>query len=391
MSGMRTAAAVGLASLPAMGPRRLDSLLEVWEPEEAWRRITGGDRVVGQVLDGRLGKEPAEVLSRWTTAARVLDPVEALEAHRRSGIEVLVRGEPGYPHLLLDDPEPPVALFVRGDLEVLDTRRVAIVGTRRCTRSGRLTAREIAADLAAGGVAVVSGLALGIDGAAHEGALSVDGGAAPVGVVGTGLDRVYPKRNAALWERVAVEGLLVSEVPMGSGPSPWRFPARNRIIAALSEVILVVESHTTGGALHTVEEALARDREVLIVPGSVRSPASEGTNALLHAGVGPARDAADVLTALGLAAPVVGAGEQPNSAARPEGRAASPGRGHRPGGAVDPRDQAVLDLVGGEPVNLDRLAESSGLSLGELAVSLVRLESAGCVARSGGFVERLVR
>lgn len=373
MNATERAAVVGLVSLPSMGPRRLDALLDAWGPEDAWRRVATGDRLIGQVLDGRLGKEPALVVERWRAAAGSFDPVEVLVAHQQAGITVLVRGEPGYPGLLLGDPEPPAVLFARGDLGALEARRVAIVGTRRCTRVGRQIAREIASDLAASGVAVVSGLALGIDGAAHEGVLAVHGGAAPVGVVGTGLDTVYPKRNAGLWERVATEGLLVSEVPVGSGPSPWRFPARNRIIAAFSEVVLVVESHSTGGALHTVEEAITRDREVLVVPGSVRSPASDGTNALLHAGVGPARDAADVLAALGLPACTPEAGSTP---AWPP---------------TDPQDQQVLDLLGGEPVGLDQLAEGSGLTLGALAITLVRLESEGRVARSGGFVERVGR
>ena len=177
--------------------------------------------------------------------------------------------------------------------------RVAIVGTRRCTRYGFDLARELGADLAAAGVQVVSGLALGIDGAAHRGALDAAGGAPPIGVVASGLDVVYPRAPPAAVGGGRHRGSLLSECPLGTAPEAWRFPARNRIIAALADAVVVVESAGAGGSMYTVEEALARDRPVLAVPGSVRSAASAGTNRLLAEGAGVARDADDVLAAIG--------------------------------------------------------------------------------------------
>jgi DNA processing protein len=194
--------------------------------------------------------------------------------------------------------------------------------------------------------------------------------------VGTGLDVVYPQRHARLWQAVAAGGVIVSEVPLGGGALPWRFPARNRIIAALSDLVVVVESHATGGALHTVDEAIRRDRSVLVVPGSVRSPASAGTNALLHAGFGPARDTDDVLTALGFTAPE----PVPDDRAPTVTMLAT---------EPDPADGALLAVLGGEPVSIDHLAASTGRPLGELALSVLRLEQAGLVSRSGSWVERV--
>ena len=157
----------------------------------------------------------------------------------------------------------------------------------------------MAGDLADAGVAVVSGLALGVDGAAQAGALD-RGGAPVIGVVGSGLDVVYPRQHSALWRSIADAGLLVGEAPPGASPERWRFPARNRIIAAIADAVVVIESHARGGSLSTVDAALARDRTILAVPGSIRSPASDGTNDLLAQGAAPARDAGDVLVALGL-------------------------------------------------------------------------------------------
>ena len=165
-----------------------------------------------------------------------------------------------------------------------------------------ISPRELGRDLGRAGVRVVSGLALGIDAAAHHGALDAeaDGGAPPIGVVGSGLDVTYPRAHGALWTAVAAAGVLVGEAPLGAAPEPWRFPARNRIIAALGSVVVVVESHPRGGSRHTVDAAEARGRQVLAVPGSVRSPASRFTNELLADGCHPARDVTDVLVALGL-------------------------------------------------------------------------------------------
>ena len=352
-----TASLIGLAGLPGMGPARLSRLLGQWEPDEAWARVSRG----------HVPDVPEHVTSRWRSAAVRIDIGALWALHRDAGVKVISAADPSFPAVLADDPDAPAVLFVLGALDALEARRVAIVGTRRCTWAGRLVARALGQELAAAGVCVLSGLALGIDGEAHTGALT--GGAPPVAVVGTGLDVVYPRRHEQLWSAVAAQGAVVSEYPLGTPPERWRFPARNRIIAALAEVVVVVESTTRGGSMHTVDAALERDRAVLAVPGPVRSPASAGTNGLLAAGCPPCRDAADVLVALGLTATDV-----PSS-----GDAMGP---------EDPEAARVLDALGWEPATLDELAERLDAPLGPVAVHLTRLANAGWVLQRSGWWER---
>ncbi|MDQ1396889.1 MAG: processing protein, partial [Acidimicrobiaceae bacterium] len=272
MSGSREAYAVALAGL-GMGPSRLAALLREHSPEGAWA-----------IAGGRGGEAAVEAAWVATVAA---------------GVSVHLHGDPQYPLRLEGDHQAPAVLFSRGWIGSLDWPLVSIVGTRRCSHTGREVAAELGRELAEAGVGVVSGLALGIDGAAHEGALAVNA-APPVGVVGSGLDVVYPKRHARLWEAVATQGLLLSEAPLGAAPEAWRFPARNRVLAALADVVVVVESHVAGGSMHTVRAAEERGRVIMAVPGSVRNPASAGCNKLLSEGLPPARDTEDVLAGLAL-------------------------------------------------------------------------------------------
>ena len=215
------------------------------------------------------------------------------------GIRVLLAGQPSYPARLADDPQAPAVLFCLGDPSALaDGPTVALVGTRAPTRYGIGVAAQFGADLAAAGVGVVSGLALGIDGAAHEGACGA--GAPPIAVVAGGLDHVYPRRHERLWERIAAAGVIVSESPAGVPTEKWRFPVRNRLLAALSDVVVVVESRHHGGSRHTVDAAMDRGVPVGAVPGSIRSATSEGTNALLADGAFPVCSTGDILVALAL-------------------------------------------------------------------------------------------
>jgi len=283
--------AAALAGLPAMTPVRLALVLGSLDPVESWTALTQGTN-------------PGDPKRRFAAAARVTDPAEVGERYRRTGVQILLPGRGLYPPALVGDPGAPAVLFAHGNPSVLqDRHRVAIVGTRSATPYGRQVAADLGRDLASAGVAVVSGLALGIDGAAHAGALGVaDGdGAAPAAVVGTGLDVVYPSSNAKLWEQVVERGVVLSESPLGTQARPKVFPARNRIIAALSDVVVVVESHHGGGSLYTVEAAARRGIPVAAVPGSVRSKASDGTNGLLVDGCIPVRDVTDVLVAISLA------------------------------------------------------------------------------------------
>jgi DNA processing protein len=287
-----------------------------------------------------------------------------------AGISVVVAGEPTYPAQLLDDPRRPAALFVRGDLGALDTRRVGIVGTRNATQRGRETAARFGFELADEGVAVVSGLAKGIDGAAHRGALAADG-APPVAVVGTGPDRPYPAQHRQLWEAVVSRGALISEWPPGTGPDAFRFPLRNRILAALVEVLVVVESRERGGSLITAREAAERGVEVFAVPGALQSRAALGTNKLLCDGASPATETADVLMALGL-----------------DRRRAGRTR-HDPRSLPSAVDRQVIDACRLEPQTLDALSRRLGRSLVDTALAVARLEHAGWVRETAGWFEAI--
>jgi DNA processing protein len=362
--------AVALATLPGMGPHRLLACLSLGV-ERAWRTITAGRAATVRSLAAVMRPDPERLAAAWSSAAASVDVGDAWARHVDAGVGVVLHGGAGYPVSLVDDPEPAPLLFHRGDPDLLGGPRVAIVGTRRCSRYGRDVAFELGRDLAGAGVVVVSGLAVGIDGAAHQGAIAADL-ALPVAVVGSGLDVVYPRANRTLWRQVEGRGVLLTEAPLGARPARWRFPARNRIIAALSDVVVVVESHSAGGSLVTANQALVRNRVVMAVPGPVRSSASAGTNALLADGAAPARDAGDVLTALGLSAAV----HRPTHDSR-----SPPVEGDRP----------VLDALGWQPATLEQLADRTGTEFVVMAMALERLLAAGWVSEKGGWWERVAR
>ena len=394
-SDAERAAAAALASLPHMGPRRFEVLVRTFGMTGAWDSVADGSAARAREVRATLGRDPDEIEAKWRAFPRRTDPVELLARHVDAGIDVVPLGSDRYPAVLAADPERPMVLFVRGDLGRLASPRVAIVGTRRATSGGRRTAREWGRRLTEMGIQVVSGLALGIDGAAHQGALEAwDAGAVsapPLGVVGTGLDVVYPVRHRDLWDRVATDGLLVSEIALGGSPTRWRFPARNRLIAALSDVVVVVESHAKGGALSTAEEAIARDRTVMAVPGSIHVPASVGSNRLLVDGLPPACEVADVVTHLALSSCELGATgtSEDDEGWSPGGAGDSSDDGTRV--QLDATDRMLLDRIGWEPVALDRLAEDAGLSLGDLSVRLLDLEARGIIVRMGSAIEQVDR
>lgn len=361
---------VALLGLPAMGPRRVANLLAAHEtPEAAWSAVAGGTVDRNRVRLGGSHAKHDDVLADWRSAASGTDIEAVLARHAESGVDITGPDDPEWPYAFAVDPEPPLVIFTRGDRSLLDRLAVAIVGTRRCTAGGASVARALGHDLARSGVGVVSGLALGIDGAAHRG--SLDAGGPTIGVVATGLDIVYPRRHADLWEAVATDGVLVSEAPLGTRGERWRFPARNRLIAALASAVVVVESNLTGGSMLTVESAIERQTDVLAVPGPVRAPASAGPNQLLVDGCGLVRDATDVLVALGSA----GHGVAP---AVPEQLTVDAG-----GAGED----AVARAVSWSPSSLEEIVAITGLSLPVVAGRLAELEVAGMVERSssGGF------
>jgi DNA processing protein len=372
----------------------------------------------------------------WADAARRSDPDQIAEEARLRGIEVTWWGAETYPEVLRTDPQPPGVLFWRGDLTWLDRPCVALVGTRRATPDGRTTAFQLGRDLAAAGICVVSGLALGIDGAAHSGALSVHG-AGTVGVAASGVDVAYPARHAELWERVVGHGAVCSETPPGRPAQAWRFPARNRVIAGLSRMVVVVESHASGGSLITAEAAMARGIDVAAVPGPVRSPASEGSNQLLADGPAPVRHAGDILDALGSvtpwpppgfhqrprrlapgpkptptpgagAGPTPGPGPTPTPTPGPTPRplrsdavpvrpgstgppssAGGPGESGEPGeaaeGRLSPVALQVLEAVPWRQATLNQIVEQCGRPVGAVAAALDDLEAAGLVTLTGSW------
>lgn len=354
-----------LVGAGVIGPARLRRLFAHHSPLDAVERLRSGAPLHPMVLNGL---DP-ETLERLRGRIRAASVAHAAAECERLGVEVVALEDPRYPAALVHDPEAPPALFVRGDLDVLADRRVGIVGTRHASAAGRATAAELGAALSTASVSVISGLARGIDAAAHRGIRAAPGPGRPVAVVGSGPDVHYPKSNTDLWEWVAEVGLLVSEWPPGVPPDAWRFPQRNRILAALSEIVVVVESRERGGSLITARAAADRGIEVMAVPGSPRSRASAGTNQLLVDGVAPLTCVDDVLVALGL--------------------------DHRRQGTLpfDPRrppdelQRRVLEACEREPSNLDMIVAATGLSITDAALGAARLERSGWLAESGGWFE----
>lgn len=367
MTTTTTGVLAALAGFDLMTAARLRALLAHHAPHEAYAVAAGRATAAPAVTALRT---PA-IASAWRASAERRPPDVWERACVALGVVAHAVTEPTYPIQLRHDPEPPAVVFARGDLDVLDARRVGIVGTRNATQLGRDTARELGRALAEAGVTVVSGLAKGIDGAAHRGTLDAPAGRA-VAVVGNGPDRPYPKVNSQLWAEVCARGLLLSEWPPGTPPEPFRFPMRNRIIAALSEVLVVVESRERGGSLITAQAAIERSVEVMAVPGSVRNRAAAGTNQLLRDGVAPVTDADDVLVALGL----------------DTRRARSVSFDPRP----LPRgvEADVLALCRQDPRTLDDVVVGAGLPMADAAMALARLERTGWVRECGGWFEPVV-
>ena len=274
-------------------------------------------------------------------------------------IRRLRRRDADYPGLLAAIHDPPPALFARGggSDEVLSRPAVAVVGARACSSYGRSVARSLGRELAAAGLVVVSGMARGIDGDVHRGALEAG---VTVAVLGCGIDRDYPAAHAELARRICERGLIVSEYEPGVEPAPWRFPARNRIIAGLCEATVVVEARERSGALITSDFALEEGRDVLAVPGEITSALSAGTNALIRLGAVPVTCAADVLELFDLAP------------AKPEN------------GSLAPAAQALLDRLRDGAMTADELVRASGVEPAAASAALVELELGRRVALEDG-------
>ena len=293
---------------------------------------------------------------RWRGFERRFDERACLERLAAGGYRFLRQSSPDFPPLLRAIHDPPAGLFLRGVAkpDVLARPAVAIVGARAASGYGASVARSLGRELAAVGLVVVSGLARGIDAEAHRGAL--EGNGTTVAVLGCGIDRDYPAAHAELARRVADSGLIVSEYAPGVEPAPWRFPARNRIVAGLCAATVVVEARERSGALITADLALEEGREVFAVPGEITSSLSDGTNALLKLGAAPLTAAADVLASFGI---------------EPE-----------------PADGELSPLLELLPASADELVRKTGLGAGEVARALVELELEGRVTVCDGVYRR---
>ena len=355
--------AAALSALPLQTPRRLRGLIDEGNHHETWMRIRSGDMVLPSLS--------SDVKSAWSSCSDTL--LESIYSKCvQNNIDVVVRGDEKYPSVLFGDPGAPAVFFVRGDITALTRRRVGIIGTRHATRTGARMAFKLGAQLSTANVAVVSGLARGIDVEAHAGVLSLHRqGAPPIAVVASGVDVVYPSEHRRIWSQIAECGLVLSESPPGTEPTPHRFPLRNRIIAALSEVLVVVESGHKGGSMITVREAMKRDITVMAVPGSPEMRQSEGTTALLRDGCAPVGDVTDIFVALGL------------DTRRQQ---------HWCDTRVLPsrEEQEILNLMGRQVRSIDEITLLSSMSVIDVAVLLGRLQEKNWVAHTDGWWEALI-
>jgi DNA processing protein len=295
------------------------------------------------------------------------DATAYLRALAERGLRWIGRSDRRFPSLLRAIHDPPPGLFLRGgaDPDLLNGSCVAVVGARSASGYGLHVARCLGRDLAAAGLAVVSGLARGVDGEAHRGAL--EAGGATVAVLGCGIDRDYPAAHRELAARIAAGGLIVSEYPPGVTPAPWRFPARNRIVAGLAAATIVVQARERSGALITADLALEEGRDVFAVPGEITSTLSAGSNALLRLGAIPLTRAADVLEHYGI---------EPEPAGRPP---------------LGDAGEAVLAALADGSASADQIVRRTGLDPAAVAASLVELELAGLVGEDAGVYREVMR
>jgi DNA processing protein len=371
MDAEERAAWLRLALTPGVGPRTARELLGAFGlPQAVFAAgTTALARVVAAPLAHTLSAAPdAALLEAIDQAERWL----AAAAHRR----LLTLADADYPQGLLASADPPAVLFAQGRVDLLNRPSLAIVGARSATQQGAATAEAFAAALARAGLTIVSGLALGIDSAAHRGALkaAAEGAAAStIAVLGTGIDLVYPASNRALHEQIGAEGVLLSELPLGTPPAAHNFPRRNRLIAALARGVLVVEAALRSGSLITARLAAEAGREVFAIPGSIHSPLARGCHRLIKDGAKLVESAQDVLGELRWS------GADANS----PGAAGVPADA-RGGGSADGPHAALLAALGHDPVDIDQLAERTGLQTGALSAALLQLELTQDVERLPG-------
>lgn len=347
---------VAFARIPQIGCVRLQLLERAFgDLEAAWRAPAGEIRAAG------LDERSVEAL---VAGRERIDPGQEMAALEGQGVTVLTWHDDAYPRLLKEIHDPPPVLFVRGHLAPEDERSVTVVGTRKVTAYGREATATLARELARNSVTVVSGLARGVDGVAHRGAL--EAGGRTIAVLGSGVDIIYPREHQGLAEQIMERGALVSEHPLGVRPLAQYFPRRNRILSGMTPGTLVVEAGDHSGAHWTVQHALEQDREVFAVPGSIFSPASRGTNRLIQEGAKLVLTAQDILEELNLSV----LGQQQLPFFPPP----------QPEGDLEAR---VLAQLSREPLHVDDLARQCGVSMADVNSALTLLELRGLIKEVG--------
>jgi DNA processing protein len=351
-----------LALTPGLGPASLRKLLEQFGLPHA---------VLARKRSELAGFASSAALSALESEPVAAAVARALEWAAQPGNAVITLADDTYPKLLLEIADPPALLYARGRVELLQRSALAVVGSRNATQQGTANAEAFARTLSESGLTIVSGLALGIDAAAHRGGLQGPG--STIAVLGTGIDILYPQRNAALATEIGKQGLLLSEFPLGTAPAAQNFPRRNRLISGLARGCLVVEAAVASGSLITARAAAEQGREVFAVPGSIHSPLAKGCHALIKSGAKLVESAEDVLSEL--------------SGFRPSGYASTrePARA-----TAHSAENGLLAHMGHDPVDVDSLCARAGLSAEQVSSELLRLELDGRVAAlPGGLYQRL--
>jgi DNA processing protein len=353
--------------VPGLGPRLTAALLERFGSAEGVLAATAQELQEVPHVGEKVARQVIEALGRGDVDAE-------LELMAQHGVHLRVLGSADYPATLATITVPPQLLYVRGTLEERDAGAVAVVGARECTPYGRRVAERLGADLARAGVTVISGLARGIDGCAHRGALQEGG--RTLAVLAGGLSRIYPPEHAELADQVVASGALISESAMRMEPMAGMFPARNRIISGLARAVVVVEANEKSGALITARHAAEQGREIFAIPGQVDSAASAGTLQLLRDGAKLVRHARDILEDLGDVAPIVTPGSPP--------AVPSPAPPKEPPAGLDDTQRRIWEALGEQPLHADMLAQRLQLPVPELSRALMLLEMRRVVRRLPG-------
>jgi DNA processing protein len=352
---------------PGVGPRLTTALLERFESPAAVLRAT-----IAELCDvPHIGPKLAQYLTR---AAGNPEINVELERVAKAQIRLLIKDTPEYPASIASIPDPPLLLYVRGELTPADACAVALVGSRQCTYYGRRTAARLATGLARAGATVISGLARGIDGVAHR--ASLEAGGRTVAVLAGGLSRIYPPEHKELADQVAASGALMTESSMAQEPLPGLFPARNRLISGLSRVVIVVEAGEGSGALHTAHHAAEQGRTVMAVPGPVDSAASAGCNALIRDGVVLCRHVDDVLEELHGVSTVEQTAKTTAAPTQTVEKAPPP--------SLTDEQRRIWDFLAGGAKTVDEMAQQLGMAAQQLGAGLMMMEMKRVVRRLPG-------